>query len=49
MKRQHQNLEFGHKLGEIHSKKTWKRKYISIPRGVETRVPYIVVASTNSP
>jgi hypothetical protein len=22
MKRQHQNLEFGHKLGEIHSKKT---------------------------
>jgi hypothetical protein len=49
MKRQHQNLEFGHKLGEIHSKETWKRKYFSIQGGVETQVPYIVVGSTESP
>ncbi len=26
MKRQHQNLEFGHNLGEIHSKKNLKKK-----------------------
>ncbi len=44
MKRQHQNLEFGHNLGEIHSKKKLEKESILAFKGVgvETRVPYIV-------
>jgi hypothetical protein len=44
MKRQHQNLEFGHNLGEIHSQKKLEKESILAFKGVgvETRVPYIV-------